>query len=114
MVRPSFVPPPDIRQLRNLTRYWVQLHGDRTRHATWLEKLLEDASIKLLVAASNITGTSARKMLTALVDGERDPAARTDLAMTKMRRKWWPEIEAFLRLGVTNARTEGHNRALRS
>ena len=87
LVRPSFVPPPDIRQLRNLTRYRVQLHGDRTRDATRLEKLLEDASIKLSVVASNITGTSARKMLTALVDGERDPAVMADLAMTKMRRK---------------------------
>jgi transposase len=87
LVRPSFVPPPDIRRLRNLTRYRVQLMGDRTRDATRLEKLLEDASIKLSVVASNITGTSSRRMLGALVAGERDPAVMADMAMTKMRRK---------------------------
>lgn len=54
LVRPSFVPPPEIRSLRNLTRYRVQLMGDRTRDAGRLEKLLEDASIKLSVVASNI------------------------------------------------------------
>lgn len=87
LVRPSFVPPPDIRQLRNLTRYRVQLQGDRVGDATRLEKLLEDASIKLSVVASNITGTSSRRMLTALVAGERDPVVMADMAMTKMRRK---------------------------
>jgi transposase len=61
--------------------------GDRTRDATRLEKLLEDASIKLSVVASNITGTSSRRMLGALVAGERDPAVMADMAMTKMRRK---------------------------
>lgn len=71
----------------NLTRSRVQLHGDRVRDATRLEKLLEDASIKLSVVASNITGVSARKMLTALVAGEQDPAVMADMAMTKMRRK---------------------------
>lgn len=87
LVRPSFVPPPDIRRLRNLTRYRVQLQGDRVRDATRLEKLLEDASIKLSVVASNITGVSARKMLTALVEGEQDPAVMADMAMSKMRQK---------------------------
>src|SRR3954453_1630864 len=47
LIRPSFVPPPDIRRLRMLTRYRVQLMGDRTREATRLELMLEDASIKL-------------------------------------------------------------------
>jgi transposase len=94
LVRPSFVPPPDIRRLRNLTRYRVQLHGDRVRDATRLEKLLEDASIKLSVA-SNITGTSARRMLTALVEGEQDPAVMADMAMTKMRRKIPDLVEAL-------------------
>ncbi len=87
LVRPSFVPPPEIRSLRNLTRYRVQLMGDRTRDAGRLEKLLEDASIKLSVVASNITGTSARDMLGALVAGERDPAVMADLARSTMRRK---------------------------
>ena len=95
LVRPSFVPPPDIRRLRNLTRYRVQLQGDRVRDATRLDKLLEDASIKLSVVASNITGVSARKMLTALVDGEQDPAVMADMAMTKMRRKIPDLVEAL-------------------
>ena len=95
LVRPSFVPPPDIRRLRNLTRYRVQLQGDRVRAATRLEKLLEDASIKLSVVASNITGVSARKMLTALVAGEQDPAVMADMAMSKMRRKIPDLVEAL-------------------
>jgi transposase len=87
LVRPSFVPPPQIRRLRNMTRHRVLLHGDRTRDAARLEKLLEDASIKLSVVASNITGTSARAMLGALVAGERDTTVMADLAMSRMRRK---------------------------
>ena len=87
LVSPSFVPPPEIRSLRNLTRYRVQLMGDRTRDAGRLEKLLEDASIKLSVVASNITGTSSREMLGALVAGERDAAVMADLAHSTLRRK---------------------------
>ena len=87
LVRPSFVPPPDVRRLRNLTRYRSQLMGDRTRDATRLEKLLEDASIKLSVVASNITGVSSRAVLSALVAGERDPAVLADLAKGRMRAK---------------------------
>ena len=87
LVRPSFVPPPQIRRLRNMTRHRVQLQGDRTRDAARLEKLLEDASIKLSVVASNITGTSARAMLGALVAGERDAAVMAELAKSRLRRK---------------------------
>jgi len=87
LVAPSFVPPPEIRRLRNLTRYRVQLMGDRTREAVRVEKLLEDASIKLSVVVSNITSASARDMLTALVAGERDPVVMADLARNKLRWK---------------------------
>jgi transposase len=87
LVRPSFVPPPDIRRLRMLTRYRVQLMGDRTREATRLELMLEDASIKLSVVASSLTTVSARAMLNALIAGERDPAVLADLARGKMRAK---------------------------
>jgi transposase len=87
LVSPSFVPPPEVRTLRNLTRYRLKLMGDRTRDAGWLEKLLEDASIKLSVVASNITGTSSREMLAALVAGERDAAVMADLAHSTLRRK---------------------------
>jgi transposase len=87
LVAPSFVPPPEIRRLRNLTRYRVQLMGDRTRDAVRLEKLLEDASIKLSVVASSVTTLSAREMLAELVAGNTDAAAMADLAHGKMRRK---------------------------
>ncbi len=63
LVRPSFVPPPAVRRLRNLTRYRLAVMNDRTRDAARIEKLLEDASIKLSAVASNITGASARAML---------------------------------------------------
>jgi transposase len=75
LLRPSFVPPADIRRLRMLTRYREQLMGDRTREAMRLELMLEDASIKLSVVASSLTTVSARAMLAALIDGERDPRA---------------------------------------
>jgi transposase len=87
LVTPSFVPPPEIRRLRNLTRYRVQLMGDRTREVTRVEKLLEDASIKLSAVVSNIAGASARDMLTALVAGERDPAVLAEFARSKLRWK---------------------------
>jgi transposase len=87
LLRPSFVPPQDIRRLRNLTRYRLQLMGDRTRDTTRLEKLLEDASIKISAVASSVTTVSAREMLAALVGGERDPHVLADMAHGKMRRK---------------------------
>lgn len=85
LVRPSFVPPPDIRRLRNMTRYRVQLMGDRTRDATRLEKLLEDASIKVTAVASSVATVSSKAMLAALVAGERDPRVMADLARGRMR-----------------------------
>src|SRR5665648_169649 len=87
LLRPSFVPPPEIRRLRNLTRYRVQLHGDRTRDAGRVELLLADASIKRSVVASSIVRVSARAMLTALVDGQRDTAVMADMTRSKMRAK---------------------------
>jgi transposase len=95
LLRPSFVPPPDIRRLRMLTRYRVQLMGDRTREATRLELMLEDASIKLSAVASTLTTVSARAMLAALIEGERDPRAMAQLAQTRMRSKI-PELTEAL------------------
>jgi transposase len=87
LLRPSFVPPPDIRRLRMLTRYRVQLMGDRTREAIRLELMLEDASIKLSAVASSLTTVSARAMLAAMIGGERDPRVLADMAKGKMRAK---------------------------
>ena len=96
LLRPSFVPPPDIRRLRMLTRYRVQLMGDRTREAIRLEGMLEDASIKLSVIASSLTTVSARAMLAALIDGERDARVLADLAKGKMRAKIPALTEALI------------------
>jgi transposase len=87
LLAPSFVPPPDIRRLRMLTRYRLQLMGDRTRDTTRLELMLEDASIKLSTVASSLNTVSARAMLTAMIDGESDPLRLAEMARGKMRRK---------------------------
>jgi transposase len=87
LLRPSFVPPPQIRRLRMLTRYRVQLMGDRLRDTVRLELMLEDASIKLSSVASSLTTVSARAMLTAMIEGETDPLRLADMAKGRMRRK---------------------------
>ena len=87
LLAPSFVPPPDIRKLRMLTRHRAQLMGDRTRETTRLELMLEDASIKLSVVASSLNTVSARAMLTAMINGETDPLVIADLAKGRMRVK---------------------------
>ncbi|MFL6047210.1 MAG: IS110 family transposase [Propionibacteriaceae bacterium] len=87
LLAPSFVPPPDIRRLRMLTRYREQLMGDRTRELIRLELMLEDASIKLSSVVSSLKTISARAMLTAMIAGEADPLVLADLAKGKLRRK---------------------------
>jgi transposase len=87
LLRPSFVPPPDIRRLRMLTRYRDQLMGDRAREIVRLELMLEDASIKLSSVVSSLKTVSARAMLTAMIDGEADPLVLAELAKGKLRRK---------------------------
>lgn len=87
MLRPSFVPPPPIRRLRDLTRYRIDLVAVRTAEKNRVEKLLEDACIKLSVVASDIFGVSGRAMMAALIAGERDPKALAQLARSRMRTK---------------------------
>src|SRR5664279_2871168 len=95
MLRPSFVPPPPIRVLRDLTRYrWDQV-AIRTAEKQRVEKLLEDAQIKLSVVASDIFGVSGRDMLAALISGQRDPRALAQLARGRMRGKITDLEEAF-------------------
>ncbi|MGB8385412.1 MAG: IS110 family transposase [Dermatophilaceae bacterium] len=95
LLAPSFVPPPQIRRLRLLTRYRMQLMRDRSRESIRLELMLQDASIKLSSVASTLTTVSARAMLAAMVEGERDPAALAELARGRMRRKI-PELAQAL------------------
>jgi transposase len=95
MIRPSFVPPPPIRRLRDLTRYRIDLVGARTAEKNRVEKLLEDACIKLSVVASDIFGVSGRDMMAALIAGERDPKRLAQLARSRMRSKIALLEEAF-------------------
>ncbi|MDQ3326634.1 MAG: IS110 family transposase [Actinomycetota bacterium] len=87
LVRGSFVPPEPIRQLRDLTRTRTAITRERTREIQRLEKLLEDAGIKLSSVATDITGVSGRLMLAALIDGRRDPAELAELAKRRLRSK---------------------------
>jgi transposase len=95
MLRPSFVPPPPIRRLRDLTRYRADLVAVRTAEKNRVEKLLEDAQIKLSVVASDIFGVSGRDMMAALIAGERDPKALAQLARRRLRAKLSLLEEAF-------------------
>ncbi|MEU1276559.1 IS110 family transposase [Streptomyces sp. NPDC005799] len=95
LVRPSFVLPESIRQLRDLTRYRTEVVRERTREAQRLEKLLEDAGIKLSSVVSDILGVSGRAMLEALVSGLRDPQALAEMARGSMRGKRAVLIEAL-------------------
>jgi transposase len=95
LLRPSFVPPRPIRQLRHLTRYRADLVAVRTAEKQRVEKLLEDAQIKLSVVASDIFGVSGRAMLAALLAGERDPKRLAQLARTRLRAKLGLLEEAF-------------------
>lgn len=96
LVRPSFVPPPAIRDLRNLTRYRKAQIEERTREAQRLDKVLQDAGIKLSSVASDLMGVSGQAMLRALVAGERDPAALAELARGSLRKKLPALTEALL------------------
>jgi transposase len=87
MVRPSLVPPPEIRELRELTRYRKTQVDARTKEIQRLEKVLQDAGIKLTSVASTVWGASSREMIEALIAGERDPAVLAQMAKGRMRAK---------------------------
>jgi transposase len=87
LLRGSFVPPPTIRELRDLTRYRKRLIQAHTSECQRIQKTLEDAGIKLDSVASDVLGVSGRAMLAALVAGERDPHVLAELAKGRLRRK---------------------------
>ena len=95
LLRASFVPPVPIRELRDLTRYRTAITRERTREVQRLEKLLEDAGIKLSLVATDIMGVSGRAMLEALIDGQRDPVQLADLAQRQLRKKIPQLVEAL-------------------
>jgi transposase len=86
-LRPSFVPPAEFRVLRDYTRMRIDLTRERTRYYSRLEKLLEDALIKVSAVASKITAVSVRDMVEALIAGERDPQVLARLARGPMKSK---------------------------
>jgi len=96
MLRPSFVPPSPLRLLRDLTRYRAALVSDQAGEKNRVEKLLEDAQVKLSVVATDIFGVSGRAMMAALIAGERDPQVLAQMARTAMRRKIPALEEAFV------------------
>ncbi|MCK6498519.1 MAG: IS110 family transposase [Nitrospira sp.] len=101
LLRPSFVPPRPVRELRDLTRHRTQLVAEKVRVANRLRKTLEDANIKLGSVASDLMGVSARAMLQALIRGEADPARIAGLARRSMRSKI-PQLKVALEGRITD------------
>jgi len=95
LLRGSFVPPRAVARLRDLTRYRTKIVGERVRETQRVQKLLEDAGIKLDSVASDVLGKSCREMLEALIAGERDPQVLAGKARTNMRPKI-PELRRAL------------------
>jgi transposase len=98
LLRGSFVPPAAIRELRDLTRYRKRLIQAHTAEVQRIQKILEDAGIKLDSVAADVVGASGRAMLAALVAGERDPHVLTELAKGRLRNKL-PQLRQALRAG---------------
>jgi transposase len=103
LLRSSFVPPRELRELRDLTRFRAQLASEQTRLANRIHKVLEDANIKLGAVATDILGKSGRAMIGALIRGEHDPEELADLAEGRLRAK----IPA-LRLALEGHLTDHH------
>lgn len=104
LVSPSFVPPRSVRLLRDLTRHGRRLTEERTRTIQRLEKVLQDAGIKLTSVASTILGKTGRAILAALLEGEEDPAVLAELAKGRLR----PKIPALREALTHRFRLEHH------
>lgn len=103
LLRSSFIPSPNQRELRDLTRHRSTLVAERARIVNRLQKVLEDTNIKLASVAKDITGVSARKMLQALLNGERDVTVLAELAKGRMRSK-----RSLLELALNGRLREHH------
>jgi transposase len=95
LLKPSFVPTRPLREVRELARQRVQLVNEHSAAANRLQKVLEDANLKLASVASDILGASGRAILAALIAGEEDPEALADLARRRLRSKI-PELQEAL------------------
>ncbi len=109
LLRGSFVPQKSIRELRDLTRYRAKLVGEHTAAANRIQKVLEDANIKLASVASDVLGVSGRDMLQAMIEGVADPHALADLSRKTLRKKI-PELE----LALEGRLTDHHRYLLKS
>ena len=101
LLKASFVPPAPIRELRDLTRQRTQLIQERASAANRIQKVLEDANIKLASVATDVLGVSGRDMLEALIAGQTDPAKLADLARRRLREKI-PALQQALHGRVTD------------
>jgi transposase len=109
LLRPSFIPPRPTRELRDLTRQRTRLIQEKTAVSNRIQKVLEDANIKLGSVASNALGVSGRLMIEAIIRGEYDPVKLADLARRRLRKKI-PQLQQALRGSVT----ENHRFLLRT
>ena len=100
LLRPSFVPPRPQRDLRDLTRTRTSLLADKARVANRLQKILEDANIKLASVASDVLGVSGREIIRALIDGQMTASGMAELARMKLRQKI-PQLTEALNGHVT-------------
>jgi transposase len=101
LLKGSFIPPPPQRELRDLTRHRTKLVEEKTRTINRIQKVLEDANIKLASVASDLIGVSGRAMIQRLIEGETDPHKLADLAQRQLRGKI-PELEKALEGRMTD------------
>jgi transposase len=106
LLKASFIPPAPVRELRDLTRYRTSLIRERARTANRLQKVLEDANIKLAGVVTDIQGISAWAMLQAIVAGNTNPEALADLAKGLLRKKHDQLVSAL------SGRVKPHHRFL--
>ena len=106
LIRSSFVPPPRIQELRDLTRTRKQLVREISQHSSRIQKTLEDANLKLGSVLSNVLGKSGRAILTAIIAGQTDPEKLADLAEGTARKKRAELVEAL------HGRVRDHHRGL--
>lgn len=109
LLKGSFVPHRPIREMRDLTRYRAKLVGEHTSAANRIQKVLEDANIKLASVASDVLGVSGRDMLEAIIAGIEDPRQLADLSRKALRKKI-PELE----LALEGRLTDHHRYLLKS
>jgi len=106
LIRSSFVPPAAIQELRDLTRTRKPLVREISQHSLRIQKVLEDANLKLGSVLSDVLGQSGRAMLTAIIAGEQDPERLAGLALGTARRKHAALVEAL------RGRVTAHHRAM--